>query len=89
MGIEIVLTRSVGTIRAPLPHANKIYKTLIPELIGCPAQQTTFDAADNTSGSPAIWPGGNIRRGVWRAITVLAEVERLCPQLGKAPPVAC
>ena len=24
-----------------------------------------------------------------QAITVLAEVERLCPQLVKAPPVAC
>ncbi|MDU7020712.1 MAG: DNA mismatch repair protein MutL, partial [Enterobacter sp.] len=75
------------TIRAvPLPLRQQNLQNLIPELIGYLAQQTTFDAADT-----AQWIARNLasEHSPWsmaQAITVLAEVERLCPQLVKAPP---
>ena len=88
MGIEMVLEPQHVTIRAvPLPLRQQNLQNLIPELIGYLAQQTSYSRPPTPrSGSLAIWPA-NIHRGVWRRrLPLLAEVERLCPQLVKAPP---
>jgi len=87
MGIEVVVEAQYVTLRAvPLPLRQQNLQNLIPELIGYLAQQTTFDAANT-----AQWIARHLASDhpVWsmaQAITVLAEVERLCPQLVKAPP---
>ncbi len=87
MGIECVLEAQHVTIRAvPLPLRQQNLQNLIPELIGYLAQQTTFDAANT-----AQWLARHLasEHTVWnmaQAITVLAEVERLCPHLVKMPP---
>ena len=75
------------TIRAvPLPLRQQNLQILIPELIGYLAQQKTCDA-DNI----AQWIARNLasEHAQWnmaQAIAVLADIERLCPQLVKAPP---
>jgi len=87
MGIEVALETQHVTLRAvPLPLRQQNLQNLIPELIGYLAQQTTFDAANT-----AHWIARHLasEHQVWsmaQAITVLAEVERLCPNLVKAPP---
>lgn len=87
MGIEIVLDAQHVTIRAvPLPLRQQNLQNLIPELIGYPAQQTTFDAADTAQWIARHLASEHAPWSMAQAITVLAEVERLCPQLVKAPP---
>jgi DNA mismatch repair protein MutL len=87
MGIETAVEAQHVTLRAvPLPLRQQNLQNLIPELIGYLAQQTTFDA-----GNTAQWIARHLASDhpVWsmaQAITVLAEVERLCPHLVKAPP---
>lgn len=87
MGIEFVLETQHVTIRAvPLPLRQQNLQNLIPELIGYLAQQATFD-----DGNTAQWIARQLASdhpewSIAQAITVLAEVERLCPQLVKAPP---
>ncbi|WP_253380199.1 DNA mismatch repair endonuclease MutL [unidentified bacterial endosymbiont] len=87
MGIEIVLEAQHVTIRAvPLPLRQQNLQNLIPELIGYLAQQPSFEAADI-----AQWIARHLacEHATWsmaQAINVLAEVERLCPHLVKAPP---
>lgn len=87
MGIETAIEAQHVTLRAvPLPLRQQNLQNLIPELIGYLAQQTTFDAANT-----AQWIARHLASDhpVWsmaQAITVLAEVERLCPHLVKAPP---
>lgn len=87
MGIEFVLEAQHVTIRAvPLPLRQQNLQNLIPELIGYLAQQTTYDAANT-----AQWIARHLasEHNPWtmaQAITVLAEVERLCPHLVKSPP---
>ena len=87
MGIEIVLDAQHVTIRAvPLPLRQQNLQNLIPELIGYLAQQTTFDAADTAQWIARHLASEHAPWSMAQAITVLAEVERLCPQLVKAPP---
>lgn len=87
MGIEIVLDAQHVTIRAvPLPLRQQNLQILIPELIGYLAQQSVFEP-----GNIAQWIARNLisEHPQWsmaQAITLLADVERLCPQLVKAPP---
>ncbi len=75
------------TIRAvPLPLRQQNLQILIPELIGYLAQQSEFEP-----GNIAQWIARNLisEHPQWsmaQAITLLADVERLCPQLVKAPP---
>ena len=59
---------------------------LIPELIGYLAKQSVFEP-----GNIAQWIARNLmsEHAQWsmaQAITLLADVERLCPQLVKTPP---
>lgn len=87
LGIEFQLDAQHVTIRAvPLPLRQQNLQILIPELIGYLAQQTVFEA-----GNIAQWIARNLMRehpqwSMAQAITLLADVERLCPQLVKAPP---
>ena len=87
LGIEFQADAQHVTIRAvPLPLRQQNLQILIPELIGYLAQQTVFEA-----GNIAQWIARNLmsEHPQWsmaQAITLLADVERLCPQLVKAPP---
>ncbi|NTX69579.1 DNA mismatch repair endonuclease MutL [Lelliottia amnigena] len=87
MGIEFVVEAHHVTIRAvPLPLRQQNLQNLIPELIGYLAQQTTFDAANTAQWIARHLASDHPLWSMAQAITVLAEVERLCPQLVKAPP---
>ncbi|MFS3559102.1 DNA mismatch repair endonuclease MutL [Citrobacter braakii] len=87
LGIEFQLDAQHVTIRAvPLPLRQQNLQILIPELIGYLAQQSEFEP-----GNIAQWIARNLisEHPQWsmaQAITLLADVERLCPQLVKAPP---
>ncbi|UTD20601.1 DNA mismatch repair endonuclease MutL [Citrobacter sp. SX206] len=87
LGVEFQLDAQHVTIRAvPLPLRQQNLQILIPELIGYLAQQTVFEA-----GNIAQWIARNLmsEHPQWsmaQAITLLADVERLCPQLVKVPP---
>ena len=87
MGIEIALEAQHVTIRAvPLPLRQQNLQNLIPELIGYLAQQTTSDAANTAQWIARHLASEHAAWSMAQAITVLAEVERLCPHLVKAPP---
>ncbi|WP_045438943.1 DNA mismatch repair endonuclease MutL [Citrobacter sp. S-77] len=87
LGIEFQLDAQHVTIRAvPLPLRQQNLQILIPELIGYLAQKSVFE-----HGNIAQWIARNLmsEHPQWsmaQAITLLADVERLCPQLVKAPP---
>ncbi len=87
LGIEIQSETQHVTVRAvPLPLRQQNLQILIPELIGYLAQQSTFEA-----GTLAQWLARNLasEHAQWnmaQAIAMLTDVERLCPQLVKAPP---
>lgn len=87
LGIEIQSEAQHVTVRAvPLPLRQQNLQILIPELIGYLAQQSTFDA-----GALAQWLARNLasEHAQWnmaQAIALLTDLERLCPQLVKAPP---
>ncbi|KNC93181.1 DNA mismatch repair endonuclease MutL [Trabulsiella odontotermitis] len=87
LGIDIQPDAQYVTVRAvPLPLRQQNLQNLIPELIGYLAQQKTVVASDI-----AQWMSRNLasEHDHWnmaQAIAVLADVERLCPQLVKAPP---
>ena len=87
MGIEIVLEPQHVTIRAvPLPLRQQNLQNLIPELIGYLAQQTSFDAANTAQWIARHLASEHAPWSMAQAISVLEEVERLCPHLVKAPP---
>ena len=87
VGIELQSDAHHVTVRAvPLPLRQQNLQILIPELIGYLAQQKTVDV-----GNIAQWMARNLAsdHAQWnmaQAIAVLADIERLCPQLVKAPP---
>lgn len=87
MGMELVSDAQYVTIRAvPLPLRQQNLQILIPELIGYLAQQSIIDAA-----AIALWLARHLASeheqwSVAQAIALLADVERLCPQLVKSPP---
>ncbi|ADO50225.1 DNA mismatch repair endonuclease MutL [[Enterobacter] lignolyticus] len=87
IGVEIQSDVQHVTVRAvPLPLRQQNLQILIPELIGYLAQQPACDA-----GTLAQWLARNLAsdHAQWnmaQAIAMLTDVERLCPQLVKAPP---
>ena len=87
LGIEFQADAQHVTIRAvPLPLRQQNLQILIPELIGYLAKQSVFEP-----GNIAQWIARNLmsEHAQWsmaQAITLLADVERLCPQLVKTPP---
>ena len=87
LGIDFQSDAQHVTIRAvPLPLRQQNLQILIPELIGYLAKQSVFEP-----GNIAQWIARNLmsEHAQWsmaQAITLLADVERLCPQLVKTPP---
>lgn len=87
LGIKFQSDAQHVTIRAvPLPLRQQNLQILIPELIGYLAQQTVFETVNI-----AQWIARNVQSehpqwSMAQAISLLADVERLCPQLVKAPP---
>ncbi|NIG77147.1 DNA mismatch repair endonuclease MutL [Klebsiella sp. Ap-873] len=87
MGIEFDTDARQITIRTvPLPLRKQNLQILIHELPGYLAQQ-----ADVSAGQLALWIARHLASDheQWsqaQAITLLADVERLCPQLVKSPP---
>ncbi|MRS16781.1 DNA mismatch repair endonuclease MutL [Enterobacteriaceae bacterium RIT691] len=87
IGVEIQSEAQHVTVRAvPLPLRQQNLQILIPELIGYLAQQSSYDA-----GSLAQWLARNLASdhpqwNMAQAIATLTDVERLCPQMVKAPP---
>ena len=87
MGIDLQPEGDHVTLRAvPLPLRTQNLQILIPELLGYLAQQPE-------SGAPQLaqWLARRCDTDAphWnhsQAITLLAELERLCPQLLKSPP---
>lgn len=87
MGIEFDTDARQITIRTvPLPLRKQNLQILIHELPGYLAQQ-----ADVSPGQLALWIARHLASDheQWsqsQAIALLADVERLCPQLVKSPP---
>jgi len=87
MGIELEADGQHITLRAvPLPLRQQNLQILIPELLGYLAQQPEIAVRQ-----VAQWLARHAvtERPHWnhsQAIALLAEVERLCPQLIKSPP---
>ncbi|RRZ88456.1 DNA mismatch repair endonuclease MutL [Erwinia sp. 198] len=87
MGIELEADGQHITLRAvPLPLRQQNLQILIPELLGYLAQQPEISVRQ-----VAQWLARHAvtERPHWnhsQAIALLAEVERLCPQLIKSPP---
>ena len=87
MGVEFQSDAHHVTLRAvPLPLRQQNLQILIPELIGYLAQQTTFEAANTAQWIARHLASDHPQWSVAQAITLLADVERLCPQLVKSPP---
>ncbi|MGK3144205.1 DNA mismatch repair endonuclease MutL [Pantoea sp. C2G6] len=87
MGIELQPDGDHVTLRAvPLPLRTQNLQILIPELLGYLARQQESSAtqlaqwlARRPDAEPSDWNHS-------QAINLLAELERLCPQLLKSPP---
>ncbi|WP_338564592.1 DNA mismatch repair endonuclease MutL [Erwinia sp. E_sp_W01_6] len=87
MGIELQADAHHVTLRGvPLPLRQQNLQNLIPELLGYLARQQDVSATQVAQWlarhSVAELPHWNHSQ----AIALLAEVERLCPQLMKSPP---
>ncbi len=87
MGIEFVPDGQHVTLRAvPLPLRQQNLQILIPELIGYLAQQTTIDAVNTAQWIARHLASEHSQWNMAQAITLLTDVERLCPHLVKTPP---
>ncbi|MFP2467025.1 DNA mismatch repair endonuclease MutL [Pseudescherichia vulneris] len=87
LGIEIQSEAQHVTVRAvPLPLRQQNLQILIPELIGYLAQQSTFEASNVAHWLARNLVSDHAQWNMAQAIAMLTDVERLCPQLVKAPP---
>ncbi|SFD76017.1 DNA mismatch repair protein MutL [Phytobacter palmae] len=87
MGIEFVPDGQHVTIRAvPLPLRQQNLQILIPELIGYLAQQTEIDAMNVSHWLARHLASDHTQWNMAQAISLLTDVERLCPHLVKTPP---
>ncbi|ATM89489.1 TPA: DNA mismatch repair endonuclease MutL [Klebsiella aerogenes] len=87
LGIDLQADAQHVTVRAvPLPLRQQNLQILIPELIGYLAQLTAFDVGDIAQWTARNLTSEHAQWSMAQAISVLADVERLCPQLIKAPP---
>ncbi|PLY36548.1 DNA mismatch repair endonuclease MutL [Pectobacterium aquaticum] len=91
-GIDVVVESQRATLRAvPLPLRQQNLQNLISELIGYLADYRTVETQQVEPGELASWMATRLQseQESWshsQAIQLLADVERLCPQLAKAPP---
>ncbi|WP_437886872.1 DNA mismatch repair endonuclease MutL [Phytobacter sp. V91] len=87
MGVEFVPDGQHITLRGvPLPLRQQNLQILIPELIGYLAQQTTIDAVNTAQWIARQLASEHSQWSMAQAITLLTDVERLCPHLVKTPP---
>ncbi|WP_237930081.1 DNA mismatch repair endonuclease MutL [Buttiauxella sp. S19-1] len=87
MGIEFVAESRQITIRTvPLPLRKQNLQILIHELPGYLAQQTEVSATQIAQWFARQMDGFHEQWNQSQAIALLADVERLCPQLVKSPP---
>lgn len=87
LGVEIAIeTHHVMVKALPLPLRQQNLQNLIPELIGYLAQNDVLTSTDLAQWFACHRTGLRERWGTAQAIGLLAEVERLCPQLMKAAP---
>ncbi|HBS5678369.1 DNA mismatch repair endonuclease MutL [Klebsiella sp. 141240] len=87
LGIDLQADAQHVTVRAvPLPLRQQNLQILIPELIGYLAQLTAFNVGDIAQWTARNLTSEHAQWSMAQAISVLADVERLCPQLIKAPP---
>ncbi|MFJ5443660.1 DNA mismatch repair endonuclease MutL [Pectobacterium sp. CHL-2024] len=91
-GIDVVVESQRATLRAvPLPLRQQNLQNLISELIGYLADYQTVETQQVEPGELASWMATRLQseQESWshsQAIQLLADVERLCPQLAKTPP---
>ncbi|MFJ5438770.1 DNA mismatch repair endonuclease MutL [Pectobacterium brasiliense] len=91
-GIDVVIESQRATLRAvPLPLRQQNLQNLISELIGYLADYQTVETQQVELGELASWMATRLQseQESWshsQAIQLLADVERLCPQLAKTPP---
>ena len=87
MGIQTVLDHQHVTIRTvPLPLRQQNLQILIPELIGYLAANKQADSAHLAGWLARHLATEHEQWSVAQAITLLTDVERLCPNLVKSPP---
>lgn len=87
LGVDIATEGQHVTVRAvPLPLRQQNLQNLIPELIGYLVQQNQVEAGDIAQWLARNLASEHVQWNMSQAIAVLADVERLCPQLVKAPP---
>lgn len=87
MGIDLQPEGDHVTLRAvPLPLRTQNLQTLIPELLGYLAQQSEIATAQLAQWLARRCETETAHWNHSQAIALLAELERLCPQLLKSPP---
>ncbi|WP_342754704.1 DNA mismatch repair endonuclease MutL [Pantoea sp. MBD-2R] len=87
MGIELQADGQHVTLRAvPLPLRQQNLQNLIPDLLGYLAGQTDASATQVAQWIARHSTADHLHWNHSQAIALLAEVERLCPQLIKSPP---
>ncbi|RPH28513.1 DNA mismatch repair endonuclease MutL [Buttiauxella warmboldiae] len=87
MGIEFAVESRQITIRTvPLPLRKQNLQILIHELPGYLAQQTEVNATQIAQWFARQMESNHQQWGQAQAIALLADVERLCPQLVTSPP---
>ena len=87
LGMDILLEGQYATIRAvSLPLRQQNLQILIPELIGYLVAQSEVDAENVAQWLSRHLASEHAQWNMAQAISMLAEVERLCPHLVKVPP---
>lgn len=87
MGMELQSEAQHVTLRAvPLPLRTQNLQILIPELLGYLARQQEISAAELAQWLARQSEADSSDWNHSQAIALLAELERLCPQLLKSPP---
>lgn len=87
MGIDLQFDAHHVMLRAvPLPLRQQNLQNLIPEMLGYLARQQDVSASQTAQWLARQSVSEHQHWNHSQAITLLAEVERLCPQLVKSPP---
>ncbi len=87
LGLQISLERRRATVRAvPLPLRQQNLQRLIPELMGYLAQSKEVSLDIVTTWLARHLGSEHTQWNQSQAIQLLADVERLCPNLVKSPP---
>ncbi|WP_035607200.1 DNA mismatch repair endonuclease MutL [Edwardsiella tarda] len=90
LGIQLTLERQHALLHAvPLPLRQQNLPRLIPQLLGYLATASACDLASVATWLADHWQGEEAERWTLaQAVQLLADLERLAPQLVKSPPLA-